>query len=72
MGLFAFPHAYIQLDRHHLLKILCCFSFIILDCLSKLSVHKCVDLLLDLQFDSIDQSVHFNANSVFYYHFSVV
>ena len=46
-------HTDIQLDQHHLLKMLSFFHYIFLAC-QKSSVHRGVDTFLGLQFYSID------------------
>ena len=50
----------IQLDQHHLLKMLSLFSIVWFWLLyQNSSVHRCVGLFIGLHFDSIDQHVRF-------------
>ena len=53
-------HADILLDQHYLLKMV---SFLLYQ---NSGVHKCVDLCLGLQFDSIDQPVCFYVNTTWF------
>jgi hypothetical protein len=57
-----FLHADIQLDQHHLLKILSFFHHMVFGFLiKKSSVQRCMSLILSLRFYSIDQLVCFDA-----------
>ena len=70
-SIFILLHADIQLDQHHLLKMLSFIRCIFLASLAESCVHRHLDLLLGLQFDSIDKPVCFYANIMwgfFYYY----
>jgi hypothetical protein len=57
-------HVDIQLDQHHLFKMLSFLQCILLASCQKSGVHKCVDLCLDLQFTSIYQNICFCTNTM--------
>jgi hypothetical protein len=62
-----------EVDQHHLLKML---SFILV-CIyglfnKKSGVLKCVNLCLGIQFDSIDQTAFMPITCYFYYYSSVI
>jgi hypothetical protein len=62
----------IQLAQHHLLRMVP-FTQLVFLALSKSGIHRCVDVLMGLQFYTIDQCVCLYVNiMVFYYYGCVV